>query len=120
MTDQLDSNLTRLFAEAEQDLTDPNFTKDVMVKMRKTAVAQKAGMWGGILAALTIVWIFSKSLQLMGQLIIQTLSHPIVTINNQDLAWIFLPVNNLACLLLLVGMAFILLQRNIRSIAMGQ
>jgi len=117
VTERLDENLRQLFEESEQNLTNETFADDVMVKVRQITFRQKATWWGTrLLIALVIILLFSKPLQSIGQLITQVLIYPVVELSNPYLVWILLPVNNLACLLLLVGVGFMLLQKKIRNV----
>jgi uncharacterized membrane protein YhaH (DUF805 family) len=62
MLDELDTELTRLFADSREPLADEDFAAGLMVKMGR---ARRARLWGWIAMAALVVLIAALNLQPM-------------------------------------------------------
>jgi hypothetical protein len=111
-TNDLDPGLKALFAQAEQDLDGEALTARVVAKTRNVKLLALASV--ASLALLTVlgVW-FYLSIPLLdfAVLVSNLLSVSLVDLGQGWLGLIFLPINNLASLLLLTVKGFLMLYK---------
>jgi len=103
MSDQEDTRLQALFAEANEPLVDDNFTSQVMLLTRKRKM-----QWylvGAILfaLALTVASQFLQPLQSIALLVTDVLSIELIDVGDSAVAWILTPINNLATVLVVLA-----------------
>lgn len=104
MTELRDPLLQSLFEQARQDLDGAELTAHVMSATRKRMLALGAA---GVVAAAVVLlsaWVFfSMPLLEFAVLVSQFLTNPLVELGEGWLALAFLPVNNIASIVVLAG-----------------
>jgi len=101
MTDDRDSLLQTLFAEAQDDLDGEAFTAQVMARTRSLRYRAAAGWICLALVLVACCWLLAIPLQGFAQLVTQGLDTTLIDLGDSWLAWSFSPVNNVAALLVL-------------------
>ena len=100
MTDDSDPLLQTLFAEAQHDLDGEAFTAHVMARTRFLRYRVVAA-WICVALILAVgAWFLAIPLD-VARLIAQVLATTLFDLSDGWLAWLFLPVNNIAALLVL-------------------
>jgi len=97
-TDQSNTDLQALFANATNDLDGEEFTGSVMAKTRRLVYQLVAAAIGLLLALLICAWWFSVPVQELSLMITRFLGTPLIELGEGWLGWIFTPVNNIAAL----------------------
>jgi hypothetical protein len=114
MTDHRDPLLQTLFAEAQQELDGEAITARIMAKTRNRRNLLVAGGIISSLVLLTGAWlVFAVPLLEFALLVTQGLSMTLVDLGEGWLALVFLPVNNIASLLVITVKAIRILQKKI-------
>ncbi len=101
MTDQRDSSLQTLFADAEQDLTSDAFTSQVMTQadgLNRRAIALRVGL---ALALALCLWLLAGPLQQAVFMLTHSLTLSLINPESHLLSQLLLPVNNIAALIAL-------------------
>jgi hypothetical protein len=101
MKDDRDMVLQGLFADANQELTDEDFTPRVMAKthsLRNRLLAAGAGL---MLTLAIMTWVFNLPLFDLTQQVSQVFTFALFDLGEGWLAWVLAPLNNIAGLLLL-------------------
>jgi len=102
MTNNQDQLLQSVFAEARQDLNDEMLTSSVMAKTRRVLFMLVAGALSLALVLLAGFWlIFGLPLLEFAVLISQFLTMTLVDLGEGWLALVFMPVNNIASLVVI-------------------
>jgi len=102
MTNNQDQLLQSVFAEARQDLDDEVLTSSVMAKTRRVLFMLVAGALSLALVLLAGFWlIFGLPLLEFAVLISQFLTMTLVDLGEGWLALVFMPVNNIASLVVI-------------------
>ena len=115
MTEERDPVLQALFVEARQELSDQEFTTQVM---SRTQSLRYRIMGSGVFIALLIVVVaglFSFPLQEFALLVTQALGTELITVGDSLIAWLLTPINNLASLLVLSAKAMRMLWNKVRT-----
>ena len=100
MTELRDPLLQSLFDQARQDLDGADLTASVMSRTRRRLLTMAAGAIAvSLIAALTAWSLVGISLLEFAVLVSQFLTNPLVELGEGWLALVFLPVNNLASIL---------------------
>ena len=100
MTEFRDPLLQSLFDQARQDLDGADLTASVMSRTRRRLLTMAAGAIAvSLIAALTAWSLVGISLLEFAVLVSQFLTNPLVELGEGWLALVFLPVNNLASIL---------------------
>mgnify|MGYP000305448255 FL=1 len=100
MTELRDPLLQSLFDQARQDLDGADLTASVMSRTRRRLVTMAAGAIAISLIAALAAWsLIGISLLEFAVLVSQFLTNPLVELGEGWLALVFLPVNNLASIL---------------------
>jgi len=109
MSDERDPLLESLFAEAERNLEDDVYIKQVMVRVEKRRRNVLVGRFS--LVALLVVFelLLSAPLQHTVGVIAQALSATLLELENEWVALVFAPLNSIAGLIgiMLLGMQFL-------------
>ena len=114
ITNNQDQMLQSVFAEARQDLDGEAITARVMAKTRSRRNLLVAGGVISALVLLTGAWlVFAVPLLEFAVLITQGLSMTLVDLGEGWLALVFLPVNNIASLLVITVKAIRIFQKKI-------
>ena len=104
MTDVRDPLLQSVFEQARQDLDGADLTASVMSRTRRRLVAMAAGALLATLVVMLAAWsMIGISLLEFAVLISQFLTNPLIELGEGWLALVFLPVNNLASILVAGG-----------------
>ena len=102
MTNNQDQLLQSVFAEARQDLNDEMLTSSVMAKTRRVLFMLVAGALSLAIILLAGFWlIFGLPLLEFAVLISQFLTMTLVDLGEGWLALVFMPVNNIASLVVI-------------------
>jgi len=102
MTNNQDQLLQSVFAEARQDLDDEVLTSSVMAKTRRVLFMLVAGALSLAIILLAGFWlIFGLPLLEFAVLISQFLTMTLVDLGEGWLALVFMPVNNIASLVVI-------------------
>jgi hypothetical protein len=121
MTDHWDSQLKTLFAESRQELDGEALTARVMARTRKLSYMLIAGGISAVLVLLTGAWlVFALPLLEFAVLISQGLTMTLVDLGEGWLALVFLPVNNIASLLVLSMKAIHMARKKIIGASFGK
>jgi hypothetical protein len=100
MTEFRDPLLQSVFDQARQDLDGADLTASVMSRTRRRLVTMAAGAIAISLIAALAAWsLIGISLLEFAVLVSQFLTNPLVELGEGWLALVFLPVNNLASIL---------------------
>ena len=100
MTEFRDPLLQSVFDQARQDLDGADLTASVMSRTRRRLVTMAAGAIAISLIAALAAWsLIGISLLEFAVLVSQCLTNPLVELGEGWLALVFLPVNNLASIL---------------------
>ena len=102
MTEHLDQSLQAVFREAERELEGETITSEVMARTRNRLLFMAGG--GATLALVVLLagWlILSVPLLEFAILVSNVLTHPLFDLGQGWLGLVFLPVNNLASVLVL-------------------
>lgn len=114
MTDHRDPLLQSLFAEAQQELDGRVLTAGVMAKTRRLSYLLAAGGISAALLLLAGAWlIFAIPLLEFAVLVSQALTMTLLDLGEGWLALVFLPVNNIASLLVITAKAIHLARKKI-------
>ena len=114
MTDHRDQLLQSVFAEARQELDGEALTAWVMAKTRNMSYMLMAGGIAAALVLLASAWlIFAIPLLEFAVLISQGLTMPLVDLGEGWLALVFLPVNNIASLLVITVKVVLMARKKI-------
>ena len=97
-----DPFLESLFAEAEQDLRDADFTALVMSRIRRRNARTLLGWVTAGVALVIVTWFLAPSLGEFGRLATQALTSDLFDLGDNWPAWLLAPVNNIGSLLVLV------------------
>ncbi len=103
MTEERDPVLQALFVEARRELSDEEFTAQIMARTQNLRYRIMVGGLFVALLVLVVAGLFSLPLQEFALLITQVLSTELITVGNGLVTWVFAPVNNLAGLLVISG-----------------
>jgi hypothetical protein len=104
MTEYRDPALEELFRAAQRDLADETVTERVMAGTRQRLVRMAALALAGSAVVLLVAWyLFAGPLLEFAVLISQFLTNPLFDLGTGWLALVFLPVNNIASILVLSG-----------------
>jgi hypothetical protein len=104
MTEYRDPALEELFRAAQRDLADETVTERVMAGTRQRLVRMAALALAGSVVVLLVAWyLFAGPLLEFAVLISQFLTNPLFDLGTGWLALVFLPVNNIASILVLSG-----------------
>ena len=106
MTEEPNSLLETVFAEAQHDLDGEAFTARVMARTRTLRYRAAAGWMGVVLALLVGGWLFALPLQEFTVLIAQGLTIPLIELGETWIAWVLSPINNIGSLIVLSVKAF--------------
>ena len=102
MTNNQDQLLQSVFAEARQDLRDEALTTRVMAKTRRVLYMLVAGTLSLVIVLLAGFWlIFGLPLLEFAVLISQFLTMTLIDLGEGWLALVFMPVNNIASLVVI-------------------
>jgi hypothetical protein len=101
MTDDMDTQLRKLFAETQPDLDGQVFTARVTGKTRNRKYRYIMGLVSLSLVLVIAVWLFAIPLPEASLLITQGLTTSLFDLGEGWMAWVFLPINNVASLLIL-------------------
>jgi len=102
MTNNQDKLLQSVFAEARQDLDDEALTTRVMAKTRRVLYMLVAGTLSLVIVLLAGFWlIFGLPLLEFAVLISQFLTMTLIDLGEGWLALVFMPVNNIASLVVI-------------------
>ena len=102
MTNNQDQLLQSVFAEARQDLRDEALTTRVMAKTRRVLYMLVAGTLSLVIVLLAGFWlIFGLPLLEFAVLISQFLTMTLIDLGEGWLALVFMPVNNIASLVII-------------------
>lgn len=102
ITDNQDQLLQSVFAEARQDLDDDVLTSRVMAKTRRVLYKLAAGVLFIAVVLVAGVWlIFGMPLLEFAVLISQFFTMALIDLGEGWLALVFMPVNNIASLLVI-------------------
>lgn len=100
MTEYRDPLLESVFEQAAQDLDGADLTARVMSRTRRRLVAMAAGALTVTLIVVLAAWmLIGTSLLEFAVLVSQFLTNPLIDLGEGWLALIFLPINNLASIL---------------------
>ena len=101
MTDDRDPTLQALFNDAQEDLQDPSFTQLVMGRIEQ-AKRRRARTWIGFdLILVLCAWLLAEPLQTTVYAVMPILTGALIQRDNQLLAELLHPINNLAAILAL-------------------
>jgi len=121
MTDHRDPLLQNLFAEAEQELDSEALTARVMAKARNLRYLLVGGAISVAVVLLAGAWLlFAIPLLEFAALIAQGLTMTLVDLGEGWLALVFLPVNNIASLLVVTVKAVRFFQKKIIGFSFAQ
>jgi hypothetical protein len=115
MTEERDPVLQALFVEARQELSSEEFTAQLMAK---TQNMRYRIIGSGIFVAVLILVgaaLFSLPLQEFALLVTQLLGTELISLGDSLVAWLILPINNLASLLVLSAKAMRMLWKKTRT-----
>ena len=116
ITDNQDQLLQSVFAEARQELDDEAITNRIMARTRRVLYMLAAGVLSLAVALLAGVWlIFGIPLLEFAVLISQFLTMTLIDLGEGWLALVFMPVNNIASLLVIGAKAIHLGWKKVRS-----
>jgi hypothetical protein len=100
MTDSRDPVLQSLFEQARMDLDGADLTASVMSRTRRRLAVMAAGALAAALVVALAAWtLVGTSLLEFAVLVSQFLTNPLIELGEGWLALVFLPVNNLASIL---------------------
>lgn len=105
MTDEQDPSLHALFAEAEEDLPGDAFVSGVTERIQRQKSRTLALRIAGCLGVLMIAVLFAGPAQHAVSALTLALTYPLVSVDNQLLAQLLLPLNNVAALVALCSLA---------------
>lgn len=104
MTETRDPLLLSVFEKSRQDLDGAELTANVMSRTRRRLMTMAAAALAGALVVALAAWtLIGTSLLEFAVLISQFLTNPLIELGEGWLALVFLPVNNLASILVLSG-----------------
>ena len=101
MTEDRDPALQNLFAELDRELDAEPFTADVLAQMDRLKAWTTFGWICGGLVLVALAWLLAVPLQFGAHLLTQSLTLPLIELDNRGLAQILSPVNNFAIFLAL-------------------
>lgn len=102
ITDNQEQLLQSVFAEARQDLEDETITSSIMAKTRRVLYKLAAVVLSITIVLLAGIWlVFGMPLLEFAVLISQFLTMTLIDLGEGWLALVFMPVNNIASLLVL-------------------
>jgi len=116
MTDVRDPLVQTLFAEAQQELDGKELTARVMARTRSLTILWLAAGVSAAIILLAGAWLFfAIPLLEFAVLIANALTSTLVDLGDGWLALVFLPVNNVASLLVLVVKAMRVFQKKVMA-----
>ena len=95
---KLDQEILREFAEAEEPISDSDFTACITQKIENKTASRKGVLIFSVLIIFFGLLLFSFSIQELGALIATGLMTPIFSLENQWLAVFLYPFNNFAAI----------------------
>jgi hypothetical protein len=101
MTEHRDPALQALFTHARQDLPDDAFTASVMVRVDRLKRQRSLSRFGIDLFLVLCAWLLAEPLQSTVFLVMPSLTSSLIQLDNQLLADILLPINNVASIIVL-------------------
>ncbi|MGI9203498.1 MAG: hypothetical protein ACR2Q3_05790 [Woeseiaceae bacterium] len=109
MNDARDPFLESMFVQAEQNLADDDYIKQVMDRVEKRRRNVLAGQFALILLLVVFELLLSAPLQNTVGAITQALSESLLELENEWIALLFAPMNSIAGLIgiMLLGMQFL-------------
>lgn len=113
MGDERDPKLEALFAQAEQDLVDDDYTEAVMFRIRRHRRNALIGRFAAVALLVILELLLSSPLQNSASVLAEALSTTLFEVEGQWLAFAFAPLNSVAGLLglLLLGAHFLYRRR---------
>ena len=113
MTDERDPVLSSLFARSVVDQNDKEFTEHVVAKTRSLRYKIVAGLACFALVLIAGAWALDLPIINIVQLVTQALATNLIELGDGWLAWILMPVNNVASVLILSLKAIRMLRKKI-------
>lgn len=108
MNENRDPRLQDLFARSQQELDGEAFTKSMMARTRFQRYRAPILLSGIALVVAICTLLFTPSLLEFVLLVTEVLTRTLLDLGNGWLAWVFLPINNIASLLILSGKAMLM------------
>jgi hypothetical protein len=115
MTDERDPMLQALFADAEHDLPHDEFVARVMASTRQHKRTSRIVWMLAVVIVIPIAWLIMTIAHDSVLLLTQSLTNPLVALDDRLLAQLLSPVNNFGFLLALVVIGIRLFYKKIFS-----
>lgn len=104
MSEDRSPELQALFANADQDLQNDSFTRQVMTGIDRQVRRRRALLALAALAMLAVLWLLAPVLQEIVLLLTSLFNISLITLNDPLISQLLLPVNNIACLTVVGGL----------------
>ncbi len=105
MADERNPTLEALFAEPAAELADDAFVNEVMTQTRIRKYWLLASLASAALIVVLVAWTYSEPALQLARMLTQALTVSLFDVGDGWLAWILLPVNSVAGLLVLIAKA---------------
>jgi len=115
MTDDRDPRLQALFADARAELDGEEFVTRVIAKTRKPKQFVIAGLATIALIMAAAAWLFTLPILGISQVVATALTTTLIDLGEGWLAWVLLPVNNIASVLALCIKALRMIHQKVRG-----
>jgi hypothetical protein len=115
MSEHHDPILESLFADAEQDLQDADFTAQVISRIRRRNTGMLLSWVTGGIVLMTVTWLVALPLGEFGRLAAQALTSALFDLGSSWPAGLLAPINNVGSLLLLALKVGSMTWKKIRS-----
>lgn len=115
MTDDRDPRLQALFADAQTELDGEEFVSRVIKKTRKPKQLVIAGLATVALVMVAAAWLFSLPFLGISEVVATALTTTLIDLGEGWLAWVLLPINNIASVVALCIKALRMIHNKVRG-----